>query len=522
MSTGKAPLVILGMEAGDENLIQQWAKEGYLPTLRRIIGEGCRATFSGPELLTSHGVGISIFSGVSRFHHRYYDVRELRPNTYNVEACGQDRAEAVPFWAHLKNSGKRVCIIDVFETLVQPDLDGVQLCCWTSHQSPLAPLPPGSSPTGLVSEFVEEFGRPFHAADFVENVTKQREYDDHRRLLDAVAKKGEICRRLIKKGEYDLSVIMFSDMHQACHRFWRYRSEARGDSASPGDPILTNAIRDVYQAIDRELGSLLELLPDDANIFFVGMYGMEEYYPITELCDRFCRMLGYQASPGPGKISYDPLMLAKRVIPLPLRRLLGRMAGTASNERVLTAQFRTGTDWERTTVYALPNLFDGHFRVNLRGRDPNGVVEPGKEYLEVLEQLEADLSNLVDPVTDAPAVDRMSRCVDLFGDVSDVLPDLFVEFKPHSHFLHRLIHPRGEITQRQPGYFRDTNHTRSGTFWAMGPSIQTSVSLGEVDPLDLAPTFLSLLGEAAPDCMKGSVLRSLLTSETECNPCVLS
>ena len=43
-----------------------------------------------------------------------------------------------------------------------------------------------------------------------------------------------------------------------------------------------------------------------------------------------------------------------------------------------------------------------------------------------------------------------------------------------------------------------------------GLAIGARGDIGEVGLLDLAPTFLSLLGEPVPECMTGSVLTPLL------------
>ncbi|MGH9200661.1 MAG: alkaline phosphatase family protein, partial [Vicinamibacterales bacterium] len=58
-----APLVIVGIDAGDPDFIRQWAQEGYLPTIASVMERGRWGKTGGPELISEHGVWVSLFSG---------------------------------------------------------------------------------------------------------------------------------------------------------------------------------------------------------------------------------------------------------------------------------------------------------------------------------------------------------------------------------------------------------------------------------------------------------------------------
>lgn len=53
--------------------------------------------------------------------------------------------------------------------------------------------------------------------------------------------------------------------------------------------------------------------------------------------------------------------------------------------------------------------------MNLKGREPQGVVERGKEHYKLLDEIERELHKLVDPVTENPAVHSVGRTSELFG-----------------------------------------------------------------------------------------------------------
>jgi predicted AlkP superfamily phosphohydrolase/phosphomutase len=152
--------------------------------------------------------------------------------------------------------------------------------------------------------------------------------------------------------------------------------------------------------------------------------------------------------------------------------------------------------------------------VNIKGREPHGIVSEGAECMDVVKRLEDDLNLLIDPVTNQSPVREVfhttqySRC----GHMHPALPELVVKWKPCQYFRSRLHHPKAELTQPVPGFYRDSEHSEVAFLAAAGPDISTRGDIGQVDMLDLAPTFLAALGQAKTERMDGSVIPGLLTA----------
>lgn len=503
------PLVILGLDAADPNFICRWAKEGYLPTIASMMKRGCWGRSAGPELISEHGVWFSLFSGVSRAKHGYYYFRQLRPGTYDLEAVSGLDLDVYPFWHHLRGRQKRAAIVDVPYSRCLPGLPGIQLLNWATHD-PLHPelFTPASEPPGLLQEVYKNFGPRLTTAEKTDSsFTEDRRI--FRQSLDHVAKKGALCRYLLAKGHFDVVVVVFAESHAAGHQFWKYSPEV-ATGAVTGESELSCAIRDVYQAIDRQMGLLLAQLPAEANAFIVSSIGMEDDYPTTGLIKAFCRQLGYQSASEHPSFSVRTLEWIRKMSPESWRGPLSRHLPREKAERMLAYRFRNGTSWRNTTAFPIPSFYTSFLRVNLRGREPEGIVEPGSPYEALLDRMEADLSQLMDPQTSEPAVTRVARAIDLFGrDPHPSLPDLFVEWKP-GRFMRRVAHPRAELTQSKPGFFRRSDHSAQGFFAAAGPSILNRGQMADLSPLDLAPTFLRLMGEAVPKELTGKVIEAMI------------
>jgi predicted AlkP superfamily phosphohydrolase/phosphomutase len=267
--------------------------------------------------------------------------------------------------------------------------------------------------------------------------------------------------------------------------------------------------------VDRALGRILQALPSKANVILLGSVGLQDQYPTVGLIESFCRQLGYQPAAAPTAASrLRPRDLARRLMPRALRKAV---AGTLSRERqehLLAQSFREGTDWSRTRAFALPTNHTSMIRVNLRGREPQGTVESGEEYDALLQELSVELGRLTDPVTDQPVVHETVRTDRTFGcETPTILPDLFVQWAPCARFLDRVHHPWAELSQAPPDFFRGTEHRAEGFLAACGPSVSGRGDLGAVKVLDLAPTFLRLLGQESGPGMRGRPVAALCSEE---------
>lgn len=500
-STKTPPLVIIGIDAADPDLMLRWAAEGYMPTLASLMKRGCWGPLVGQELICEHGIWVSICSGLSRRQHGYYYFRQLKPGTYDLQNVTGAQIDAPPFWSYLQGTGQRVAIIDVPDAYPIKNLPGVQLIDWATHNPPPAP---SAEPVSLLKDVRRIFGPQIKIHEKLRS-TFEDDQRIYRQLIERVGKKGALCRKLLEGNDADLVVAFFAESHTGTHQFWKYHRAAEQNGVDAEVNELTYAVRNIYAAIDSQIKLLLEQLPEQANVFIVSSIGMEDHYPTTYLIEDFCRQLGYQATPnGTTKRSMSPIDLLRRAVPERLRVALSQYLPREKREGLLADQFRRATDWQRTTAFAIPSAYMSYVRVNLRGREPQGIVEPGAEYETVLKRLTSDLEQLVDPLTGQRAVREVTRAKDVFGEASlETLPDLFVAWEPCAYFRERVVHPKTELTQREPEFFRDSDHTQQGLIVAAGPGIHAQGVLPDISPLDLAPTFLSLLGEPQPPKLQG-------------------
>jgi predicted AlkP superfamily phosphohydrolase/phosphomutase len=105
--------------------------------------------------------------------------------------------------------------------------------------------------------------------------------------------------------------------------------------------------------------------------------------------------------------------------------LKGQSEETANLEDLFDqGNFFQNTDWSKTRAYAMGL---GNIYVNLKGREGQGIVNPGPEYEALVAELKAKLPDYVDAETGGKPVAYVFTRDEAYGGIYDpaLIPDLF-------------------------------------------------------------------------------------------------
>ena len=153
-------------------------------------------------------------------------------------------------------------------------------------------------------------------------------------------------------------------------------------------------------------------------------------------------------------------------------------------------------DWSKTRAVGQRSVY---VYVNLKGRDPDGIVEPGDEYRQVQEEVIRALTEYVDPVSGRKPIlfalkKRDARFINIYGDyVGDVVFAISEYFGgQHGSFLPTAEWGLGSLR---------------GVFALSGPGVRKGVELERnVWCLDLIPTICYLTGWPMPSDAEGAIV----------------
>jgi predicted AlkP superfamily phosphohydrolase/phosphomutase len=272
----------------------------------------------------------------------------------------------------------------------------------------------------------------------------------------------------------------------------------------------------VYEALDRAVDSMVRAAGDDATVIVISGDSVVPNHAGWHLLPEVLERLGYLAGPEPAPAQggtegagqarrFDPVRTLRDLLPKDFRKNLARMLPTALRDRLAQRVDSADVDWSRTRAYCLPTDLEGYIRINLRGREPQGTVEPGAQCEQLLAELTAELAQLRDPATGRTIVRDVLRTERAFpGARSGWLPDLVVRWQSDAPIAAAASERIGVIALPSPDP-RPGTHAGPGFVLAAGSGIPAGGSLTEGHILDFAPTLLARQGVEVPAHMKGQV-----------------
>lgn len=500
------PIYFFGLCAAEASLLRAGAETGRLPTLRDLLRRGLWGRIETLPGLYEGTTWPSFSTGVGPGRHGFHSGEQLVPGSYDVFHCrATDDLQAPPFWDGLSRAGRKVCVLDVPHAPRSRDLNGIQLAEWGAHD---AERDFSTWPPALAAEVTGEFGRhPWRAS-----CDDDRRGADFRRfaeeLVRAIDEKERLTRHFLARDDWDFFAQVFTEAHCAGHQCWHLTDPQHPrhdpeDSAQAGDPIGR-----VYEALDGALGRLLPALEDDALVLIVAGHGMGPSFGAQHLLDRVLLQLGVAAAPLAGA---RPLSIRARTVGAlrPLWRLLPASLRARLDQQRRRARRRLddrrpahhhSIDPARSQCFLVENTpAHGAIRVNLRGREPQGLIAPGADFERFCATLERDLMDLVVLPSGRPLVKRVIRCDRAYpGPMSERLPDLFVDWH-HEVGVTEIGSAKIGRISGQNHHCRTGDHRPEGLFIALGPGLPAGEIGRAVSILDFAPTIARLLAVELPE-----------------------
>ena len=502
--------LLIGLDAMEWSLVQQWAAEGMLPAFHRLIEQGARVELASTAAQLPDTVWSAIYSGMNPGHFRKYFYVQYDSAAGDLKMMDDDSIGATPFWRYLAEAGRRVCVLDVPKFPVTR-MDGVYLANWGAHATKTARA---SHPAALLEEIDQRFGpHPVGECDAVDGnpraLSKLRG-----RILEGVRVRGELYRFLMARENWDVFFAGFSETHCIGHHFWQFLDSTHPNYDATDRNGLRDAVQSVYQAIDREIGQMLELAgPASRSLVFSG-HGMGPIWHASWNLQEILDLLGFgdpRQQSGPRdkqEAAVNPWRFLKMVMPGRVQYAIKAMLPKPVQNELIFRWYAGSRKWAGRRAIALPNNDSvGAIRLLIVGRDRHGVIEPG-DYRKTRDEIAAALYALRDPVTGRPVVLQVCPIHEEFqGPFTDGLPDLTILWD-QSFAWNEITSPVFGRLKIRIQDSRSGSHTPRGFLLASGYGETPGQDLGRATLYDIAPTVLTAAGVNQPSTMHGRPLFS--------------
>jgi predicted AlkP superfamily phosphohydrolase/phosphomutase len=478
-------VLVIGLDGLTFDVINPLLDAGRLPNLARLRAEGLAAPLHSTYPDTSAPAWTSCRTGVNPGKHglfsfwRVVDYEWVFMNSADLQ---------VPAVEHiLSRQGRRVCTINVPITYPPQPINGAVI-------SGLPTPGPDSNftyPAGLRDELLDRVGvcpvDGFGAIDDATPIRLLRQlYERHRRRRD-------VARYLLTSEHWDYFMAVFTVSDKIQHAFWRARARLLQGDTNELVQRFGPAIDECYELLDETVGVLLAEAGDEATVLVISDHGFgpcqNEVYPNVWLRDEgFLRLkLGH-------KIWARQLRWGRRngrSLPFP---------------RVEIGPPRRRVAWSQTRAFGSLYVESRAIRLNLKGREAQGVVTPGQEAEGLLQTLTDGFLALKMP-DGQPVFGHVYRPEEVYdGPYSAQAADLLLKPNdPSTRILGKftvghVLHPLTEV-RASTG-----NHRPIGILFARGPKVDARALPDVPHIMDIAPTALRALDESVPGYMDGRSL----------------
>ncbi len=501
-------LLLIGLDAADPVLIEQWTEDGTLPNLAALKKSGTYGRLNTSAKYLAGSPWPTFYTGQTPCHHGIYEEYQWRHERLELARPTSDWISVSPFWRHLDDDAA-VIAYDVPMVQNCHAFGGIEISSWAGHDNWATP---DSYPPGLLAEVEHRFGKwPMIPESFGHSsVDDLLALSQH--LLENTTRSTELALWLLKRP-WNLAIIALGALHRGSHRLWD-RSSIKGDIPKDKGVLFDQALRSIYVACDDAVGKLAASAPESSIIVF-SLHGMmTNTMRVDFLEEMLTRILT-------GEIN-APLHagLFRRIgeaLPNAWRRFVTGHLPFRLRNRLMTMWTTGGIDWKKTPAFTLRADLQGYIRINLKGREQQGIISPGRDYSDLCIQIADGLTSFRDASTGQPFIEEVCDTDKLYGDGDhrDRLPDLIVRWKDTPAIENSAIESPhlGCIKRKTPGRIpngRSGNHRPEGFLIACGKGIRAGKQLQvKADIIDLAPTILHYLGAHTSLPLSGRLIPEL-------------
>jgi len=485
-------LVTIAIDAPNNDLLKQWISQGLLPNIAQLISEGYQRDLFHKKYYRNDSCWSiftqSNFAGDTGFN--YF------ANDYRFEFDNLDAKPQKAFYS--LDDKKRVCTFDLPVPFAK-NLNGIQIHGWASELSSSVAQ---SIPPELIDEIHQTYGGDARFDGIETSYVKQGNhtyksyplpsvYDEVElnnladRLITSVHRRAEICCDLLSRESWDLFLSCFSESHTANHLLWHIEnSHPIAFDGKKRSPIL-----EITQAIDNAIGKIKSNLSESQSLVVftidhVAQNSMDtpSMVFLPELLFRWCfngkaaiasEDINLPVRPIESHFkSHWKYEVAKLLTPLGQEMLLSPTYLDSLGDPLSWNPASWYRDcWPYMSAFALPSVSDGYIRLNVKGREKSGVVEPSQFQYEVNRLIQL-ISTALDSRTGLPVVAEIIQVRNQPSENPHLSPDLIICWQPEAT---DVIDVPGFGRIGPIPFFRTGGHVLHGTditnfFVASGPA----------------------------------------------------
>jgi len=492
---------VVGWDGATWRILRPLMEAGQLPNLGELVQRSAWGELQSTRPPVTATAWSSFMTGLTPGRHGLFDWQLPLTEDFRRPWINATALQGRRLWEWIGLADKRAAVLNVPLTYPPRPVNGILVGGMLTPNRQVSFTYP--------ADFQAELLRA--VPDYVIDVDIQnREWDRQtatgvRLYLDAVCRMLESRRRavhfLLDREAYDFFMVVFTAPDRLQHPFWAYAAGEPVAGTTPEAWAVNRAgVIACYRQLDSVLGEIMARADDETTLFMLSDHGFGRLQGDLALNNWLAQQGWLRYRAGATRLRR---ILASAVAPVKRRLPLNwvkQARASFSAERLL--------DWEHTVAYSGAPTEEGIW-LNVRGREPAGIVPPGQPYERLRDEIIAAAQTWRHPRDGRPLFQKALRREALHsGPYLQRAPDIL------------LIPRRGwRLTPKRENWLVHSvtgegrgNHEPEGILLAAGPEIVAGAVEG-ARLLDMTPTLLHALGLAVPAGLDGRVLTQIFRPE---------
>ncbi len=492
--------LLIGLDGGTFDVVDPLMRRGELPHLASLIERGVRGPLRSTVPPLTAPAWPSILSGLNPGRHGIYGFEAL---DHVTAATRESRPVSSHSFAgrtlfdHVGGHGGRVLGV------------GIPMCypTWPVNGRLLSgyPNPDPRRFFTYPADWASELAETLPAADSHELAEGEGALPTARleRIDARMQRLAAYLANLMRADAADFTMIVISATDHFQHWYWHLR----GDRPAPDDPI-----DGVYRAADHLIGTLLQATDESWIVGVVSDHGAGAAPERLFVVNSWLRGIGLLARPEAGQagLRRRAMRLVRRAAQPAIKSLVYRLISTETRQTLRALETASKLpDWTDTRAYFVRLAYPiGGLNLNVRGREPSGIVEPGDDFDRLRARIADELQRVIDPVSGARVVDQVWRREELFnGPHLESAPDLLFQVAEPYFPANGMGDAVFRDVSISPHEMKSGQHRMDGMLVLSGAGrFRAAAQVSGATVMDVAPTLLHAMGLPVPLGLDGRVL----------------
>jgi predicted AlkP superfamily phosphohydrolase/phosphomutase len=486
-------VLIVGLDGATLDVMGPLMDDGYMPNLRRICSQGTSGVLNSTMPPITPAAWTTFMTGKGPGRHGIIDFEkyDARNNTLQFNSTFEIREKTI--WEILSEKGFRVGSVNVPMTYPPKKVNGFLISGFETPNTDVEFTWPPDLKNEILANWPDyTFGTRWMRKTFGGDPLFARNLD----FISHSFRQGfELATFCGRRYGWDAMMVLFKLVDNLQHKAWKYLDPATRHVNHRRADMSARC----FTELDKVLGDLVA-------------YAQENEATVLMMSDHGHGSLDGKAQPNLLLSQWGYLQLKSPLVRAQTRGayIYHRMTRKKSGRFHIQNGFERelAVDWSRTRACVMHAGMYGFLYINLKGRQPQGIVAPA-DYERIRDEIRQRMLEVEAP-------DRKGRLMRIFPDIhkpeelynckredNTSMPDLLLVPAPGLAVVRKI---RGASPLRWCSRSRlEGTHRREGVVVGYGPYVRKGHKI-TANIVDITPTLLAMLGLRVPIDMEGKVM----------------